>query len=125
MTPERTAPAVVTLATNYVHGAQTESTSKINRWPTFLARQLILNVNASFTEGGYVGSCDAVIRDHQGSFMSASTVRLKHVANVFTAETTALLKGLKLRRDTGCNNLMVRSDNITVMDALDSMKVIL
>ena len=50
--------------------------------------------------------------------MSASTARLEHVADVFTAEAAALLEGLKLARDTGCNNLVVRSDNITVVDAL-------
>ena len=118
LTPERTAPAVVALAINYVRGAQAKSTPKINRWPTFLAGQLVLNVDASFTEGDYAGSCGAVIRDHRGSFMSASTARLEHVADVFTAEAAALLEGLKLARDTGCNNLVVRSDNITVVDAL-------
>ena len=57
LTPERTAPAVVALAINYVRGAQAKSTPKINRWPTFLAGQLVLNVDASFTEGDYAGSC--------------------------------------------------------------------
>ena len=50
--------------------------------------------------------------------MSASTAILEHVDDVFTTEAAALLEGLKLARDTGCNNLLVRSDNITVVDAL-------
>ena len=45
LTPERTASAVVALAINYVRGAQAKSTPKINRWPTFLAGQLVLNVD--------------------------------------------------------------------------------
>ena len=48
--------------------------------------------------------------------MSASTAILEHVDDVFTTEAAALLEGLKLARDTGCNNLLVRSDNITVVD---------
>lgn len=50
--------------------------------------------------------------------MSASTTRLQHKVDVFTTEVAALLEGLKLARDTGCNNLVVRSDNITMVDAL-------
>ncbi|XBI42163.1 hypothetical protein VPH35_126525 [Triticum aestivum] len=109
---------MVALAINFIRGAQAKSTPKINRWPTFLAGQLVLNVDASFTEGDYAGSCGAVIRDNRGSFMSESTARLEHVADVFTTEAAALLEGLKLARDTGCNNLVVRSGNITVVAAL-------
>ena len=41
---------------------------------------------------------------------------IKKISGNFTVEAAALLKGLKLARDTGCNNLVVRSDNITVVD---------
>lgn len=50
--------------------------------------------------------------------MSASTTRLEHVADVFSAEAAAVLEGLKLTRDTGYQNLVVRSDNITVVDVI-------
>ncbi|XBI49043.1 hypothetical protein VPH35_112677 [Triticum aestivum] len=50
--------------------------------------------------------------------MSAFMARLEHVADVFTAEAAALLEGLNLARDTGCHYLVVRSDNITVVDTL-------
>ncbi|KAF7103189.1 hypothetical protein CFC21_104207 [Triticum aestivum] len=90
----------------------------MNRWPAFLEGQAVLNVDASFIEGDYAGSCGAVIRDHRGSFMSASTARLEHVADVCTAGAATLLEGLKLARDTGCHNVVVRSGNIMVVDAL-------
>ena len=97
-------------------------TPKINKWPAFLFGQQSLNVDASFNEGDYAGSCGAVLRDHPGSFITASTTRMEHVANVFTTEATTLLEGLKLARNTGCSNLVVRSDNITVVDTIKCNK---
>lgn len=49
----------------------------------------------------------------------ASMARLEHVADMFSAEATALAEGLKLARNTGCSNLVVRSDNSTVVDAIN------
>ncbi|KAI4969584.1 hypothetical protein ZWY2020_000498 [Hordeum vulgare] len=105
---------VVALTINYGRGSQAKTTPK-----TYLGGQLVLNVDASFTEGDYTGLCGAVIRDHWGSFMSASMTRREHVADAFSAEAAALLEGLKLARDIGCKNLVVmRSDNITVVDTI-------
>jgi hypothetical protein len=104
------------LSTNY-HIVCTETTPKINKWPVFLD-----NNDASFTEGDYTCSCRAVIRDHRGIFKKASTARLEHVVDVFTAKAVALLEGLKLARNTGCSNLVVRSDNSTVMDVVNCNK---
>ncbi|XBH97489.1 hypothetical protein VPH35_127150 [Triticum aestivum] len=93
-------------------------TPKVNIWPGFLAGQMIINVDVSFSEGDYAGSCGVVIRDHRGNFMSAVTATLEHVADIETAEAAAILEGLKLAKETGCHNVIVRSDNITVVEAL-------
>ena len=103
LSAEHAAMIVVALTINYGRGSQAKTTPK-----TYLGGRLVLNVDASFTEGDYTGLCGAVIRDHRGFFMLASTARLEHVADVFTAEAASLLEGLKLARDTGCNNLVVR-----------------
>ena len=116
--PARTAVAVAALALNYARGAQTKMTPKVNIWPGFLAGQMIINVDASFSEGDYAGSCGVVIRDHHGNFMSAATVTLEHVAGIETAEAATILQGLKLAKEMGCHNVIVRSDNITVVVAL-------
>jgi ribonuclease HI len=60
----------------------------------------------------------AIVRDHRGNFISASTARLEHVADVVSAEAAALLEGLKLVQSLGCNDILVRMDNITVVDAI-------
>ena len=58
-----------------------------------------------------MGSCGAIVRDHRGNFIAASTSRLEHVADVVYAEAGALLEGLKLLQSMGCNNVLVRMDN--------------
>ncbi|XBJ08758.1 hypothetical protein VPH35_013988 [Triticum aestivum] len=93
-------------------------TPKVNIWPGFLAGQTVLNVDALFSEGDYAGSCGVVICDYRGNFMAAATATLEHVADVETAEAVAMLKGLKLAKEIGCHNVVVRSDNITVVEAL-------
>ena len=54
------------------------------------------------------------------NFISASTAKLEHVADVVSVEATALLEGFKLVQISGCNNLMVRLDNSIVVQALNS-----
>ena len=80
-----------------------------------------MNVDASFSEGEYTGACGAVIHDHRGTSIRASTARLEYVADVVSAEAAAaaLLEGLKLAHNTGCSNLVVRTDNTTVVDTLN------
>ena len=116
--PVRTAVAVAALSPNYARGAQTKMTPKVNNWPGFFAGQIVINVDASFREGDYAGSCGVVIRDYRGNFMSAATATLDYVPDVETAEAAAILEGMKLAKETGCHNVIVRSDNITVVEAL-------
>ena len=51
----------------------------MNNWRKPLTGQLALNVDASFVEEDYSGSCGAIIRDHRGMFIAASTSKLEHV----------------------------------------------
>uniref|UniRef100_A0A8I7B4L5 RNase H type-1 domain-containing protein n=1 Tax=Hordeum vulgare subsp. vulgare TaxID=112509 RepID=A0A8I7B4L5_HORVV len=80
--------------------------------------QKILNVDAFYSENDFTGACGAVIRNNRGGFIRAATARLDHVPDVVSAEAAALLEGLKLVESTGCNNLLVRMDNLTVVQAL-------
>ena len=50
----------------------------------------------SFIEDLHGRSCGAIVRDHKGNFIVASTSRLEHVADVVSVEAAALLEGLKL-----------------------------
>ena len=60
-----------------------------------------------------------MIGDHRGRCIAPCTARVEHVAGVFTAEAAALLEERKLARNMGCSNLVMRSDNNTVVDAIN------
>ena len=77
-----------------------------------------MNVDASFREEDHSGSCGAIIRDHKGSFIAASTSRIDHVADVVSAEAVSLREGVKLAISMGCNNIIARMDNFIVVNAL-------
>lgn len=72
------------------------TTPRLNRWRKSLSGYLALNVDASFSEDEHTGSCGAIIRDSGGMFVAASTSKLEHVADIVSAESAALVEGLKL-----------------------------
>lgn len=116
--PVRTGPAIQALALNYVRAARNPvSNPRTNRWKKPLAGQQALNVEASFSEEDHSDSCGAIIRDHKGMFIGASTAKLEHVADVVSAEATALMEGLKLALSFGCNSFRVQMDNLVVIEA--------
>nr|XP_020198839.1 spidroin-1-like [Aegilops tauschii subsp. strangulata] len=73
---------------------------------------------ASGEESDHSGGCGAVVRDNRGGFIAATTANLLHVTDVVSAEAAALREGLKLLQNLGCSNVMVRMDNIVVVDCL-------
>ena len=119
--PVRTGPAIRALALNYVRANGKPATMpRMNRWWKPLSGQLSLNVDASFTEESYSGSCGAVIRDHLGSFVAASTAKLEYAADIVAAEAAALVEGLKLALQLGIDSLLIQMDNLIVVESLKS-----
>ncbi|KAM3242197.1 hypothetical protein ACQJBY_054713 [Aegilops geniculata] len=115
---ERSSQAILATALNFVRAATPKvSLQKINTWLRPLNGQLVLNTDASFLDD-HTESCGAVIRDHLGYFIAASTAKLDHVADVVTAEAAALLEGLKLSQTIGAHNLVARTDNATLVEAM-------
>ena len=111
--PVRTALAIYALTLNFVRarGILTQ-VPRTNRWSPRMTGQQILHVDASYSEDDFTGACGAVLRDNRGGFIRAATARLDHIPDVVSAEAAALLEGLKLAQSTGCNNLLVRMDNL-------------
>ena len=62
-------PTIQAVGLNFVRAAGQPATSPCqNQWRSEMLGQTILNVDASFFEVEFTGSCDAVIRDHSGAF---------------------------------------------------------
>ena len=80
---------------------------------------LALNVDAAFSENEHTGSCGAIVRDSGGMFVAASTSILEHVVDIVSAESAALVEGLKLALNIGCNSILVQMDNLVVVEALN------
>lgn len=117
--PVRIGPSVHALALNFTQAmTKPVTTPRINTWPIVLSAQQVLNTDASFMEGVNMGSCAAIITDHRGNFIAASTSRLEHVADVVCVEAAALLEGLKLAQSLGYNNIVARMDKTIVVNAL-------
>lgn len=90
---ERASKAILAIALNFVRAAVKKVlTPRINKWTRPLLSQLVLNTDASFLEDEHTGSCGAIIRDHSGFFIVASTTKLEHVGDVETAEVATLLE---------------------------------
>lgn len=117
--PDRTAAAIQALALNFVRAASKPATTpRLNCWKKPLSGFLALNVDASYSEDEHSGSCGAIIRDNGGMFVAASISKLEHVADIVSAESAALVEGLKLAHSIGCNSIFVQMDNLVVVEAL-------
>ena len=66
-----------------------------------------MNVDAAFVVEDHSGSCGAVIRDHLGAFVGASTAKLEHTVDIVSAEVAALVEGLKLAASLCVTSLLV------------------
>ena len=118
--PSRTSSAIQAVALNFVRAAEKPSvTPRLNRWKRPLSGQIALNVDASFSEDDHSGACGAIVRDNHGLFVCVSIARLEHVPDIVSAEAAALMEGLKLSLNIGCNSIFIQMDNLVVVDALN------
>lgn len=62
-----TAMAIQAMTLNFVRAASKPNPApRLNIWKKPLSEFQVLNVDASFSEGNYMGSCGMVVRDHNG-----------------------------------------------------------
>ena len=77
-----------------------------------------LNVDASFDHDQLRGTADAVIRYDKDNFIVGGNCKIQYCVDALTAEALALRFGLLLAQKTGCNRLIVNSDNMEVIDTM-------
>jgi hypothetical protein len=77
-----------------------------------------LNVDACFDANSGNGSCGAIIRDHRGMFIGASSRTISFVSDAPMAEAMGVRDGLLLAGQFGCNRLEVNSDCSEVIDTM-------
>lgn len=120
-TPPRTALSLLALSLNFVRAAKhTRQVTRLNEWRKPLSDFQALNVDASFSVEDGLGACGAVVRDHNGGFIGASTARMEHVPDVVSAEAEAMRQGLIFLQSLGCSKVSIQSDSIIVVEALNN-----
>lgn len=64
--------------------------------------------------------CGAVVRDDRGDFVGAATTGLEQVADVISMEVSALREGILLAPKLGCNNLIIQSYNLVLVELMNT-----
>jgi ribonuclease HI len=92
------------------------------RWTRPDVRQIKVNVDGAYHVDVHAGSVGAVIRDHNGKFIAASTLYLPHVASAAATEAMAMREGLVLATRLGCNDVIMESDSMETIEACAGLK---
>jgi ribonuclease HI len=87
------------------------------RWARPEVRHTKVHIDDSYHVDLHAGSLGAVIRDHNGKFIAASTLYLLHVASAAATEAMAMREGLALATRLGCNDVIMESDSMETMKA--------
>ena len=66
------------------------------------------------------GATGAVLRDDKGNFIAGGCWRIDWCADVLTAKALALKFGLSLAQWGGCNQLVINSDNLEVIETMNN-----
>ncbi|XP_051221615.1 uncharacterized protein [Lolium perenne] len=93
------------------------------RWAKPVSRQIKVNVDGSFLHDDHTGAVGAILRDHDGLFIAASTLYIPNLASAALAEAMALREGLSLAHRIGCNNVIAESDSLETVEACTGAEV--
>jgi ribonuclease HI len=118
---QRTAMSITVLAANYSAAATTRKEGvKRHGWEKPRKGLVKLNTDAAFDDSTKTGATCAILRDSKGLFIAASNHLITYTDSVDTAEALALQHGLQLALHMGCNRIIVNSDSMTIMEAMNS-----
>jgi ribonuclease HI len=79
-----------------------------------------INVDAAFDVDTGRGATGAIIRDSRGNFVAASCVFTDIAVDATSMEASALLAGLQLAEQFGAQSLVVESDSLEVVRAVQN-----
>jgi ribonuclease HI len=125
--PLRSAMPIIVLSANYLAAARSKGDGRIrkNGWEKPPKGLVKLNVDASYDENSKTGATGAILRDSKGFFIAASNQFIAYTEDVLSAEAIALKHGLELALNLGCNRIMVNSDSLMIIEAMNSAELFL
>ena len=107
------------LAANFVNASSPKASIKRGGWSNPPTGFVKLNVDASFDHDLLRGTIGAVLRDDKGRFIGGGNGKIDWCADVLMAEALALKFGLSLAQRTGCNRIIINSDNMEVIETMN------
>ena len=113
----RSAMSIVVLSQNYVNATKKEAREK-EGWKRPIEDFVKLNIDGSYSEETGTCATGAIIRDHTGGVVAMGQRYLSHVGDAPVAEAYALLDGLRLAEQVGCNRIIVNSDCMQVVTTI-------
>ena len=100
-----------------------ESPKVLKCWRPPLSNALKCNVDAAFREDSGVGAIAAVIRNKDGTLVTALARRI-HCSSSLVAEALAVREGLHLANSCLCDSIVLESDNLQIVEACRSGKIV-
>lgn len=107
------------LTANFVNASSPKASMKRGGWSSPPTGFVKLNVDASFDHDLLRGTIGAVLRDDKGRFIGGGNGKIDWCADVLMAEALALKFGLSLAQRTGCNRIIINSDNMEVIETMN------
>jgi ribonuclease HI len=78
-------------------------------------------VDAAFFMENHSGASGVIIRNNQGTFLTASTTFIPHVSSASTVEATTMLHGLTLANSLGYSDVEAKSNSFEVIQICGGM----
>lgn len=80
-----------------------------------------MNVDGSFIAQHTFGGTCGVIRNSQGEFIAAFSMHVQHIASPKHVELVAMKEGLKLLRTLGYSNVVIETDSLEAVAAVNAI----
>jgi ribonuclease HI len=119
-TPSRSSMSIVAMATYYMRASKKPQVKQKEGWKRPLEGKLMINIDAAFDVDSGRGATGVVIRDYTGHCVAASQLFLPHVVDAPKAEAYAFCEGLVLAQRIGCNNFIIQTDCVQVVETMQN-----
>ena len=112
--------SIQVLVSNFVKASGKESQPKSSIWKRATTGFISVNVDAKFDIDLGSGATGVVIRDDKGRFLAAGSQIIPFAIDAATTEAQAVLDGIHLANQLGCQKLAIQSDCSEVINILQN-----
>jgi ribonuclease HI len=108
--------SILSIVTNSAR-ASANARPRSVKWCAPCENKVKVNVDGSFHSDVHAGAVGAVIHDHNGGFLAASSSFISDLSSAGAAEALAMREGLALAHRLGFNKVIMESDSVECVEA--------